>query len=64
MLAMVGIGLSGSLEDAASQTVQIIDVIEPDPKSQRRYEEYYQLYRSTYFALLPVFDQLAGISAN
>ncbi len=64
MLAIVGIGLASSLDEAASQTVQIIDVIEPDPKSQRRYEEYYQLYRSTYFALQPVFDRLAGISGN
>jgi xylulokinase len=64
MLAMVGIGLSSSLEEAAGQTVQIIDVLEPDPHSQSRYEEYYQLYRSTYNALLPVFDQLAGISGN
>jgi xylulokinase len=64
MLAMVGIGLSSSLKEAASQAVQIIDVLEPDPKSRSRYEEYYQLYRSTYSALLPVFDQLAGISGN
>jgi xylulokinase len=64
MLAMAGIGLSCSLEEAASQTVQIIDVLEPNQKSQNRYEEYYQLYRSTYNALLPVFDQLAGISGH
>jgi xylulokinase len=64
MLAMAGIGLSGSLEEAASQTVQIVDVLEPNPKSQNRYEDYYQLYRSTYNALLPVFDQLAGIPGN
>jgi sugar (pentulose or hexulose) kinase len=52
------------LEEAASQTVQIVDVLEPNPKSQNRYEDYYQLYRSTYNALLPVFDQLAGIPGN
>ena len=34
MLAMAGAGLSGSLEEAASQTVQIVDVFEPNPKSQ------------------------------
>ncbi len=64
MLAMVGAGFVGSLEEAASQTVQIIDVLEPDPNTQSRYEDYYQLYRSTYNALLPVFDQLAGISGH
>lgn len=61
MLAMVGIGLFNSLEEAADQTVKIVDVLDPDPKSQSRYEDYYQLYRSTYQALLPVFDQLARI---
>jgi xylulokinase len=64
MLALVGAGLSGSLEEAAAQTVQIVDVLEPNPKSQDRYEDYYQLYLSTYHALLPVFDQLAGIPGN
>jgi xylulokinase len=62
MLALVGMGLSGSLEEAAKCAVRIIDILEPDEKSQRRYEEYYQLYRATYQALLPVFDQLAGIT--
>jgi xylulokinase len=61
MLAMVGTGSFSSLEEAAERTVKIVDVLDPDPKSQSRYEDYYQLYRSTYQALLPVFDQLAGI---
>jgi xylulokinase len=64
MLAITGIGLSDSLVEAAGQTVQIIDVLEPNPISKSRYEDYYQLYRSTYQALLPVFDQLAGIPGN
>jgi xylulokinase len=64
MLAMTGIGLTDSLDEAATQTVQIIDVLEPNLKSQSCYEDYYQLYRSTYQALLPVFDQLAGIPGN
>ena len=64
MLAMVGIGSFSTLEEAANQTVQIIEVLEPDQKAQSRYEEYFQLYRSLYQALLPVFDELAGISGN
>ncbi len=64
MLALVGMGLSASLEEAANCAVRIIDILEPNVKSQRRYEEYYQLYRATYQALLPVFDQLAGISCK
>src|SRR5271157_1555468 len=61
MMALVGAGIFNSLDEAAGQIVQIVDVLEPDPKSRSRYEDYYQLYRSTYQALLPVFDQLAGI---
>jgi xylulokinase len=64
MLALVGTGLSASLEEAASQAVQIVDVLEPNPHSQSVYEEYYQLYLATYRALLPVFDKLAGMQAN
>jgi xylulokinase len=64
MMALVGTGLSSSLNEAAGQTVRIVDVLEPNPESQRVYEEYYQLYLSTYRALLPVFDQLAGLQAN
>lgn len=64
MLALVGMGLSASLEEAAKCAVRIIDILEPNVINQRRYEEYYQLYRATYHALLPVFDQLAGISCK
>ena len=64
MLGMVGTGLSSSLEEAAGQTVQIREVLEPNPKSQSVYEESYQLYLSTYRALLPVFEQLSRIQPN
>ncbi len=64
MRALVGTGLCSSLEEAANQVVQIVDVIEPDPQTQKVYEEYYQLYLATYRALLPVFDRLAKLQAN
>ncbi len=64
MLALVGTGFSASLQEAANQVVQIVDVLEPNPQTQRVYEEYYQLYLATYRALLPVFDRLAGLQAN
>lgn len=64
MMALVGTGLSAALQEAAAQTVRIVDILDPNPQSQRVYEEYYQLYLSTYRALLPVFDQLAGLQAN
>ena len=64
MLALVGVGLSPSLEDATHQIVRIVEVRDPHPETQACYEEYYQLYRATYHALLPVFDQAARIPTN
>ena len=64
MLALAGTGLVSSLEEAAGEVVRIVDIVEPDPKTQKAYEEYYQLYLATYRALLPVFDQLAVLQAN
>jgi xylulokinase len=61
MLAHVGVGECASLEQAATQTVQIIEVREPEPRQQARYEACYRLYQSTYQALLPVFDQAASL---
>jgi xylulokinase len=64
MLALVGMGLCASLEEAAHQSVHIIEVQEPHPETHARYEEFYQLYRSTYSALLPVFEQAAKIQST
>ena len=64
MLALVGVGLCPSLEEAARQAVRIVEVRDPQPETQARYEAYYQLYRATYQALLPVFDQAARIQPN
>jgi xylulokinase len=64
MLALVGVGLCPSLEEAARQVVRIVEVRDPQPETQARYEAYYQLYRATYQALLPVFDQAARIQPN
>jgi xylulokinase len=61
ILGLVGIGAYASITQAATQVVNIMETIEPDLKRHARYEEYYRLYQSTYFALLPVFDQAARI---
>jgi len=62
MLAQTGLGICSSLQEAASRSVRIVEVQEPDARAHARYEEIYQIYRSTYNALLPVFDQLAAVS--
>lgn len=61
MLALVGGGYIASLEQAVEMTVKPIERREPNPKSQMRYEDYYQLYRQTYFSLQGVFEQAARI---
>ena len=62
MLALVGSGLIDSLSEAVRLMTHITETREPDPKIHAIYEEYYQLYRATYFSLLPVFEQAAKIN--
>ena len=62
MIALVGTGLCSSLEEAVELVVRIVETREPDPHTQAIYEQYYMLYRSTYYALLPVFEQASRIT--
>jgi len=64
MLALVGVGAYAGLAEAAEQIVQIVERFEPQPSAQRLYAEYYNLYRQTYFALLPVFTQAAHLEQH
>jgi len=61
LLALVAIGAFASLSDAARQVVCLVDAerVEPDRAAQARYEDSYQFYRDTYFALLPVYERAA-----
>jgi xylulokinase len=60
LLALVAIGACSSLAEAAARVVRLVDILEPDPAAQRRYNDCYQLYRETYFALLPVYERAAA----
>jgi xylulokinase len=62
ILALAGSGLFGSLAEAVGLTTQVIETREPDPKTSALYDDYYQIYRATYFSLLPVFEQAAKIN--
>jgi sugar (pentulose or hexulose) kinase len=62
MLALAGSGVIDSLSEAVSLTTRVIETREPDSRTRALYEEYYQLYRATYFSLLPVFEQAAKIN--
>lgn len=58
-IALVGIGAYTSLSEAGSDIVRIRERIDPEPAAQSAYDEAYERYRQTYFALLPVFEQAA-----
>jgi len=62
ILALAGSGLINSLSEAVSLTTHVIETRQPNAQIHALYEEYYQLYRSTYFSLLPVFEQAAKIN--
>ena len=63
ILALAGAGLFDSLAEAVELTTHVIETREPDLKTSTLYDEYYQLYRATYFSLLPVFEQAAKINS-
>jgi xylulokinase len=61
ILALVGSGQIQTVKEATDKVVNIIETIQPISQNVTIYDEYYHLYRSTYFALLPVFKEGAGI---
>ncbi|HSJ87433.1 MAG TPA: FGGY-family carbohydrate kinase, partial [Anaerolineales bacterium] len=63
MLALTGSGMVDSLDEAVSLTTHVIETRDPNPETRPVYEEYYQLYRASYFSLLPIFEQAARINS-
>ena len=61
ILALTGSGLLDSLSEAVSLTTHVVETRDPHPENHNIYEEYYRLYRDTYFSLLPVFERSAKI---
>jgi xylulokinase len=62
LLALVGKGYAGTLAEAVEASVHTVETRLPNPINAERYQAYYQIYRSTYFALQPVFEQASRIS--
>jgi pyrroloquinoline quinone (PQQ) biosynthesis protein C len=60
---LTGAGLFNSLAEAVGLTTHVVETREPQPKTSALYDEYYQIYRATYFSLLPVFEQAAKINS-
>ncbi len=62
MLALVGLGMCASLQEAAQNAVRLVEVLDPNPAVRQCYEDHYQLYRATYAAMRPVFEQAARLN--
>jgi len=63
ILALAGSGTVQSLGEAVQAAVQVVETRQPQRDVQAKYEEYYQLYRMTYFSLLPAFELAAKQSS-
>jgi xylulokinase len=61
ILAGVGIGMFDSYEQAASETVKITRVHEPDASNHVKYARLYKLYKSLYPVLKDSMSELAAI---
>lgn len=61
ILAAVGAGYYGTIEEACDAVLQVKTVTEPIPEHVRRYERYYQTYRSLYPALSRLYRSQARI---
>lgn len=59
ILAAVGCGEYGSVEEAAEKLVKVIDTVEPDEELTAKYEERYQKFRKIYPALKETFQELS-----
>jgi xylulokinase len=56
----IGVGLYRDW-DIIAQMNQIAETIQPDPAAQAVYEKAYPIFDAAYHALLPIYDQLAGL---
>jgi xylulokinase len=63
ILALTGSGMLDSLDQAVRLTTHVVETRDPEPETRKTYEDFYQLYRSTYFSLLPVFEQASKINS-
>jgi xylulokinase len=60
-LALVGVGAYKTLQEASDHIVRIVQRFEPNADAQKKYSALYELYRETYFTLLPVFERAANL---
>ena len=61
IMAAVGSGHFGSIEEACGELVKVSSVTEPIPENVKRYNDYYGSYRELYPALRDMYAKQAGI---
>ena len=59
ILAAVGCGEYGSVEEAAGKLVKVVDTVEPEEELVAKYEERYQKFRRIYPTVKGLFRTLA-----
>lgn len=57
MLALIGIDYFHSIQDAAENFVRVRMIIKPDMENHRKYQHVYNLYKSTYEVLKPLYKK-------
>jgi len=60
MLAAVGCGAFGDVNEAADKFVKIVDTVEPTPEIVAKYEERYREFKQIYPALKEVFQNIVS----
>lgn len=58
ILAAVGCGKYGSVEEAAAKLIRVVETTEQDPALVAKYEEKYQTFRKIYPALKPIYNEI------
>jgi len=62
LIAGVGVGLYRDFEEATGQAVKVAGTVDPIPAHQKRYREFFELYRRLYPALQDTFHQLSRLA--
>ncbi len=61
LLASVGTGMYGSVEEACDATIRVVDTCEPDTARAAAYDPWFAEYQAAYQALAPGFRRAAGL---
>jgi len=61
MLAAVGMGAFGSVEQACASLIRVSESMEPDDDQARAYDAVYSLYRPLYGELKPFYERSACV---